>query len=46
MRGAVYKQQGQLLSIETIADPIPQAGEAVINVKASGICGSDLHATT
>ena len=46
MRAAVFKQPGQPLAIETIADPIPQAGEVIIKVNASGICGSDLHATT
>lgn len=24
-------------------DPVPQAGEALVRVKAAGICGSDLH---
>ena len=46
MKAAVFHQQGQPLSIETIADPVPESGEAIIKIKASGICGSDLHATT
>ncbi len=33
------------LSVETIADPTPAAGELVVRVGRCGICGSDLHMT-
>jgi 2-desacetyl-2-hydroxyethyl bacteriochlorophyllide A dehydrogenase len=45
MRAAVFHAPGQPLAIETIADPAPGEGEAVIRVKHCGICGTDLHAT-
>jgi threonine dehydrogenase-like Zn-dependent dehydrogenase len=32
------------LVIEDIADPVPGPGEALVAVRACGICGSDLHA--
>ncbi len=46
MKAAVFHQRGTPLAIESIPDPTPETGEVVIKVKASGICGSDLHATT
>jgi threonine dehydrogenase-like Zn-dependent dehydrogenase len=42
VRAAVAR--GTSLRIEDIADPVPGAGEALVSVKACGICGSDLHA--
>lgn len=45
MRAAVFHEAGQPLKIETVADPKPAAGEVVIAVSGSGICGSDLHMT-
>jgi threonine dehydrogenase-like Zn-dependent dehydrogenase len=32
------------LRVDDVADPRPGAGEALVAVKACGICGSDLHA--
>jgi 2-desacetyl-2-hydroxyethyl bacteriochlorophyllide A dehydrogenase len=29
--------------IETVADPVPASGEAVVRVSSAGICGGDLH---
>ena len=43
MRAAVFHKAGQPLSIETVADPRPAAGEVVLQVARAGICGSDLH---
>jgi 2-desacetyl-2-hydroxyethyl bacteriochlorophyllide A dehydrogenase len=43
MRAAVFKAPGQKLVIETIADPRPGANDLILQVKACGICGSDLH---
>ena len=42
MRAAVARD-GQL-RIDEIPDPVPGPGEALVRVKACGICGSDLHA--
>jgi threonine dehydrogenase-like Zn-dependent dehydrogenase len=41
MRAAIA-QSGQL-SIADVDDPVPGPGEALVAVKACGICGSDLH---
>jgi threonine dehydrogenase-like Zn-dependent dehydrogenase len=32
------------LALETFPDPTPGRGEVVLGMKASGMCGSDLHA--
>jgi (R,R)-butanediol dehydrogenase/meso-butanediol dehydrogenase/diacetyl reductase len=45
MRAAVFHQPGSPLSIESVDDPQPEAGQVVIAVKRCGICGTDLHAT-
>ncbi|GMG88364.1 zinc-binding dehydrogenase [Biformimicrobium ophioploci] len=45
MKAAVFKEVGQPLSIETVADPVPAASELVMKVAYCGICGTDLHAT-
>ncbi len=45
MRAAIFDQPGQPLRLAEVADPEPGPGEAVIEVMACGICGSDLHAT-
>ncbi|MBI1181831.1 MAG: alcohol dehydrogenase catalytic domain-containing protein [Alphaproteobacteria bacterium] len=45
MKAAVFHQPGRPLAIETVPDPAPQVGEAVIRVKRCGVCGTDLHAT-
>jgi threonine dehydrogenase-like Zn-dependent dehydrogenase len=31
------------LKVETVDDPVPASDEVVIEIKASGMCGSDLH---
>ena len=41
MRAAVMRQ-GSILDQE-LADPVPDAGEVLVNTLACGICGSDLH---
>ena len=45
MKAAVFREPGTPLSIETVADPTPREGEAIIRVKHCGVCGTDLHAT-
>jgi (R,R)-butanediol dehydrogenase/meso-butanediol dehydrogenase/diacetyl reductase len=45
MKAAVFHQPGKPLAIESVPDPVPQEGEAIIRVKHCGVCGTDLHAT-
>ena len=42
MRAVIARNQE--LVVETMTDPIPGNGELLAEVKACGICGSDLHA--
>jgi threonine dehydrogenase-like Zn-dependent dehydrogenase len=42
MRGIVFTG-GRELEIMNFADPTPGPGEVVLEMKASGMCGSDLH---
>ena len=42
MRGVVFTGE-RGLEIMNFADPTPEAGEVVVEMKASGMCGSDLH---
>ena len=44
MRAVVLSAPGQPLGVLEVPDPVPAAGEAVIDVLACGICHSDLHA--
>jgi threonine dehydrogenase-like Zn-dependent dehydrogenase len=46
MQAAVFKTANTPWAIETVADPIPLAGEAVIKVGRCGICGTDLNMTS
>src|SRR4051794_18486534 len=39
---AVIARDKQLL-VEDVDDPVPGPGEALVAVRACGICGSDLH---
>ena len=43
MRGIVFKGEREL-ELMDFADPVPGAGEVVLEMKASGMCGRDLHA--
>jgi D-arabinose 1-dehydrogenase-like Zn-dependent alcohol dehydrogenase len=43
MKAAVFVAPGQPLEIRTLPDPEPAPAEMVLAVRASGICGSDLH---
>ena len=43
MKALVYTG-GKTMEFRTVDDPRPAAGEALIRVRASGICGSDMHA--
>src|ERR1700757_2960687 len=42
MRGVVFTGD-RTLEIMTFPDPTPGPGEVVVEMKASGMCGSDLH---
>jgi S-(hydroxymethyl)mycothiol dehydrogenase len=43
VRGVVSRAKGEPVSIETIDVPDPGPGEAVVAVKACGVCHTDLH---
>ena len=45
MKAAVFKEVGQPLRVESVADPSPGASELVVRVGFCGVCGTDLHAT-
>ncbi len=45
MKAAVFKEVGQPLAVETVADPVPESSELVMKVSYCGVCGTDLHAT-
>ena len=42
-RGVVAKEKGAPVTLETILVPDPGPGEAVVAVKACGVCHTDLH---
>ncbi|HBN8522206.1 zinc-binding dehydrogenase [Pseudomonas aeruginosa] len=42
MRGMIFKGACEVV-VEDFADPTPGPGEAIIEMKASGMCGTDLH---
>src|SRR4051794_6450594 len=44
MRALVFTAPG-VVELLDVAEPAPAAGETVVTVTASGICGSDLHGT-
>ena len=43
MRGVVAREKGAPVTLETIVVPDPGPGEAVVAVKACGVCHTDLH---
>lgn len=43
MRALVW-HGGAELALEQLPDPVPGAGEVVLDIELAGICGSDLHA--
>jgi threonine dehydrogenase-like Zn-dependent dehydrogenase len=45
MRALVFHGPGDI-RVEQLPDPVPTAGEVLIRVAATGICGSDLHGYT
>ena len=43
VRGVVSREKGAPVTLETIVVPDPGPGEAVVAVKACGVCHTDLH---
>jgi S-(hydroxymethyl)glutathione dehydrogenase/alcohol dehydrogenase len=43
INAAVLREQGAPLAIETLELDAPEAGEVLVEVKAAGVCHSDLH---
>ena len=43
MRAAVMTEVRKPWSIKNLPDPKPQAGQVLIRIRASGMCGTDLH---
>jgi S-(hydroxymethyl)glutathione dehydrogenase/alcohol dehydrogenase len=46
IRAAVVTEQGKPLVVETLELAPPGAGEVLVEVRAAGVCHSDLHAIT
>jgi D-arabinose 1-dehydrogenase-like Zn-dependent alcohol dehydrogenase len=43
MRAAIIKEFNQPWELVTMADPRPSAGQVLIKIHATGMCGTDLH---
>ncbi len=43
VRGVVAREKGAPVTLETVVVPAPGPGEAVVAVKACGVCHTDLH---
>jgi S-(hydroxymethyl)mycothiol dehydrogenase len=43
VKGVVARSKGAPVALETILVPEPSAGEAVVAIKACGVCHTDLH---
>jgi (R,R)-butanediol dehydrogenase/meso-butanediol dehydrogenase/diacetyl reductase len=45
VRAAVFSELNKPLKVEDVPDPVPGPLNVLIKVAASGVCGSDIHAT-
>lgn len=45
MRASVLRE-GRMVVRDDVAEPVPMQGQVLVDVKACGICGSDLHFAT
>ncbi len=43
MRAAAYDSFGGPITVRELPDPVPEAGDVVLRVRATGICRSDWH---
>jgi len=43
MRALVLREVGGPMNVETVPDPVPREGEALLEVMSCGICHTDLH---
>ena len=43
VRGVVAPGKGEPVRIETVVVPDPGPGEALVSVRACGVCHTDLH---
>ncbi|MBQ5950946.1 MAG: alcohol dehydrogenase catalytic domain-containing protein [Lachnospiraceae bacterium] len=43
MKAAVIRNKPRRIEIENVIDPVPGEGEYLIQMKAVGLCGSDVH---
>jgi len=46
MKAAVFHAPDRPLVVEEVADPVPGPRDLVVEVRACGICGTDLHAAS
>lgn len=42
MKAVVFKEKGKI-EVEEVPKPVPSAGEALIKITATTICGTDVH---
>jgi threonine dehydrogenase-like Zn-dependent dehydrogenase len=42
MRGVIFHGERRI-EVADVPDPVPEVGEVVVAIRASGMCGSDLH---
>jgi len=43
MKAYLYREGGVEWKLEDVSDPEPGTGEVLVEVRAAGVCGSDLH---
>ncbi len=43
MRAAVITEYNKNWELKNVSEPVPSAGQVLIKIKASGMCGTDLH---